>query len=77
MRDKVSIAVRNLPRDIRPRSFLRPTTTSRRCSRWPYRATALRELTELAERMVKVDIERAAGVGEVRLIGGLSRAVNV
>ncbi|MEW6719364.1 MAG: efflux RND transporter permease subunit, partial [Thermodesulfobacteriota bacterium] len=38
---------------------------------------ALRELTELADKVVKVRLERAAGVGEVRLVGGLQRAVNV
>src|SRR4249920_1334124 len=78
VRDKVSIAVRNLPRDIRP-----PVISKTDNDQSPVLTVAvsgnrsLRELTELAERTVKVDIERAAGVGEVRLIGGLSRAVNV
>src|SRR5262245_41824094 len=78
VRDKVAIAVRNLPRDIRP-----PVISKTDNDQSPVLTVAvsgdrsLRELTELAERTVKVDIERAAGVGEVRLIGGLSRAVNV
>ncbi|MBP2673400.1 MAG: Cation/multidrug efflux pump [Deltaproteobacteria bacterium] len=38
---------------------------------------ALRELTELADKVVKVRLERSAGVGEVRIVGGLERAVNV
>ena len=33
----------------------------------------LRELTELADKVVKVQLERSYGVGEVRLIGGLNR----
>ncbi|MBE0604648.1 MAG: efflux RND transporter permease subunit, partial [Deltaproteobacteria bacterium] len=37
----------------------------------------LRELTELADKIVKVRLERSMGVGEVRIVGGLERAVNV
>ena len=37
----------------------------------------LRELTELADKVVKVQLERSYGVGEVRLVGGLNRAINV
>jgi len=38
---------------------------------------SLRELTELADKTVKVRLERASGVGEVRIVGGLERAVNI
>ncbi len=37
----------------------------------------LRELTELADKIVKVRLERSDGVGEVQIVGGLSRAMNV
>ena len=37
----------------------------------------LRELTELADKVVKVQLERSFGVGEVRLVGGLNRAINI
>ncbi len=37
----------------------------------------LRELTELADKIVKPRLERSAGVGEVRLEGGVPRALNV
>src|SRR3990172_7063628 len=37
----------------------------------------LRELTELADKVVKIRLERSAGVGEVRIVGGLERAVSV
>ncbi len=38
---------------------------------------SLRELTELADKVVKVRLERSSGVGEVQIVGGLSRAMNV
>jgi len=37
----------------------------------------LRELTELADKVVKVRLERSNGVGDVQLVGGLNRAMNV
>src|SRR5207253_9453898 len=37
----------------------------------------LRELTELADKVVKVQLERSTGVGEVSIVGGLGRAINV
>ncbi len=36
-----------------------------------------RELTELADKVVKAQLERAAGVGEVVIVGGLKRAINI
>lgn len=38
---------------------------------------SVRELTELADKVVRVQIERSVGVGEVGINGGLSRAINV
>ncbi len=38
---------------------------------------SIRELTELADKTVRVQLERASGVGEVRISGGLDRAINV
>jgi len=38
---------------------------------------AARELTELADKVVKPMIERARGVGEVRIVGGAERSINV
>src|SRR4029079_8438681 len=37
----------------------------------------LRELTDLADRVVKRQLERVRGVGEVVVIGGLERAINI
>jgi HAE1 family hydrophobic/amphiphilic exporter-1 len=38
---------------------------------------SLRELTELADKVLKVQLERSAGVGEVEIVGGLERSMNV
>jgi HAE1 family hydrophobic/amphiphilic exporter-1 len=37
----------------------------------------VRELTELADKVARVHLERADGVGEVEVFGGLSRAINI
>ncbi|CAG0980818.1 hypothetical protein ANRL2_02424, partial [Anaerolineae bacterium] len=36
-----------------------------------------RELTEIADKIVRVALERSPGVGEVNIIGGLQRAINI
>src|SRR5581483_9414185 len=38
---------------------------------------SIRELTEYADKVVKVQLERAGGVGEVDVVGGLDRAINI
>ena len=38
---------------------------------------SLRELTELADKIVRPQLERVGGVGEVSVVGGLDRAINV
>jgi hydrophobic/amphiphilic exporter-1 (mainly G- bacteria), HAE1 family len=78
VRDKVSIATRNLPRDIRP-----PVISKTDNDQAPVVTIALsgdrsmRELTELADKTVRPVLERSTGVGEVRLVGGLLRSVNI
>jgi HAE1 family hydrophobic/amphiphilic exporter-1 len=78
VRDRVSNVLGQLPRDIDP-----PTISKSDADISPVLTLALsgdrsqRELTELAEKLVKVQIERSMGVGEVEVVGGLSRAINV
>jgi len=78
VRDKVSIAQRNLPRDIRP-----PVISKTDNDQAPVVTIALsgdrsmRELTEIADKTVRPTLERSTGVGEVRLVGGLLRSVNI
>ncbi|PYM96610.1 MAG: AcrB/AcrD/AcrF family protein [Candidatus Rokuibacteriota bacterium] len=78
VRDKVAIAVRNLPREILP-----PIISKFDNDQAPVITIALsgersvRELTEVADKTVRPLLERSTGVGEVRIVGGLPRAVNV
>jgi len=78
VREKVALALKNLPRDAKPPLISKfdndqaPVLTVAVAGNRP-----LRELTEMADKIVKVQLERSYGVGEVRLIGGLNRAIDV
>ncbi|MBI4635413.1 MAG: efflux RND transporter permease subunit [Candidatus Rokubacteria bacterium] len=78
VRDRVSAIIRNLPRDITAPVIAKFDNESA-----PVLTVAvsgdrsLRELTEIADKLVKVVLERSAGVGEVRIVGGLARAINI
>ena len=78
VRDRVGTVLRNLPKDATA-----PLISKFDNDQQPVLTVALagdrplRELTELADKVVKVRLERSAGVGEVRIVGGLERAVNV
>ena len=78
VRDRVAAVLRNLPEDATP-----PLISKVDNDQQPVLTVAmsgdrpLRELTELADKVVKVRLERSAGVGEIRIVGGLQRAVNV
>ena len=78
IRDRVATVIRNLPEDTLP-----PVVAKFNNDTSPVMSIALsgnrslRELTELADKVVKVQLERSAGVGEVRLVGGLQRAINI
>ncbi len=78
VRDRVATVVRDLPRDADP-----PTIAKSDTDQAPILSLALsgkrsrRELSELADKIVKKQIERSAGVGQVDLIGDLARAINV
>jgi HAE1 family hydrophobic/amphiphilic exporter-1 len=78
VRDKVAAAIRLLPRDIRT-----PLISKTDNDQAPVLTVAvagkrsLKELTEIADKLVRVELERSSGVGEVRIVGGLLRAVNV
>ena len=78
VRDRVAVALRLLPLDAQA-----PVVSKFDSDNSPSLSIALsgnrpiRELTELADKVVKLQLERAEGVGEVRILGGLLRAVNV
>ena len=78
VRDRVATVVSDLPEDADPPEIakfdndLTPVLTVALSGSRP-----LRELTELADKIVKVQLERSAGVGEVRLVGGLERTISI
>jgi HAE1 family hydrophobic/amphiphilic exporter-1 len=78
VRDRVGGVLRRLPNDVDP-----PMIFKQDGDRAPVLAVALsgnlsiRELTEIADKVVKVPLERSTGVGEVTIQGGLPRAVNI
>ncbi len=78
VRDRVATVLRNLPDDCEP-----PIVSKFDNDSSPVLTLALsgsrsvRELTEIADKLVRVQLERAQGVGEVRLVGELERTVNV
>ena len=78
IRDRIATVIRRLPRDIEP-----PIVSKFNQDGSPVLSLALsgdrtiRELTELADKIVKVNLERSEGVGEVAIVGGLERSINV
>jgi HAE1 family hydrophobic/amphiphilic exporter-1 len=78
VRDRVSNVVRDLPEDTNP-----PVVSKVDNDSDPVLTVAVagprsvRELTELADKIVRIRLERSEGVGEVRLVGDLERTINV
>jgi HAE1 family hydrophobic/amphiphilic exporter-1 len=78
IRDRLGKVARDLPRDadppivIKSDNDLSPVLTIAVSGQ-----RSQRELTEIADKIVKVQIERSVGVGEVEIVGGLERAINV
>jgi HAE1 family hydrophobic/amphiphilic exporter-1 len=78
VRDRVNTLGRQLPDDATPpvvQKFDNDSTPVLTIALSADRS--LRELTELADKTVRVQLERVSGVGEVRVVGGLDRAINV
>src|SRR5262245_36938328 len=79
IRDRIAVAQRLLPLNAQA-----PIVSKFDSDNAPTLSLALssktrpiRELTELADKVGKLQLERASGVGEVRINGGLDRAVSV
>ncbi len=78
VRDRVNSLGRNLPEDATP-----PIVQKFDNDSTPVLTIALsgdrsiRELTEFADKTARVQLERVSGVGEVRVVGGLDRAINI
>src|SRR4030095_5850345 len=78
VRDRVATVVRRLPREAQP-----PVVSKFDNDQSPVLTLSLsgprslRELTEFADKIVKVQIERASGVGGVEIEGKAERAINL
>jgi HAE1 family hydrophobic/amphiphilic exporter-1 len=78
VRERVASVVRDLPRGIDP-----PVITKFDADLAPVMTLAvvgnrsIRELTEIADRVVKVQLERSPGVADITITGGLKRAVDI
>src|SRR5437660_3862951 len=78
VRDRVATVVRDLPPETRP-----PVVAKFNNDSTPILTIALsgnrslRELTEYGDKIVRPQLERSQGVGEVGVVGGLDRAINV
>jgi HAE1 family hydrophobic/amphiphilic exporter-1 len=78
VRDRIATTLRDLPQGADPPLISKVDNDAE-----PILTLALssdrsrRELTELADKVLKPQLERAAGVGEVTIVGGLQRAINV
>jgi HAE1 family hydrophobic/amphiphilic exporter-1 len=78
IRDRVASVVRDLPLDTLPPVIAKFNNDSSPVITVALSGSrSLRELTEYADKVVKVQLERSAGVGEVQLVGGLQRAINI
>jgi hydrophobic/amphiphilic exporter-1 (mainly G- bacteria), HAE1 family len=78
VRDRVAAALPRLPRDIDPpvvRKFDNDSSPVMTVALTANRT--IRELTELADKTVRPRLERASGVGDVTIVGGLERAIDV
>jgi hydrophobe/amphiphile efflux-1 (HAE1) family protein len=78
VRDRVGSVLRRLPPTAEPPMIFKQDSDNA-----PVMSIALsgnlsiRELTEIADKIVKVPLERSAGVGEVQIVGGLERAISI
>jgi HAE1 family hydrophobic/amphiphilic exporter-1 len=78
VRDRVASVVAQLPRDARPPVVAKSDNDSSPVISIALSADRpLRELTELADKVLRPFLERADGVGGVEIVGGLERAINV
>lgn len=78
VRDRVATVIRRLPDDAEA-----PIVSKFDNDSSPVITAALsgelsiRELTEIADKVIRPELERSTGVGQVSIVGGLERTVNV
>jgi len=78
VRDRVATAIRRLPDDVEPPVVSKFDNDSSPVLRIALSGElTLRELTEIADKIAKPQLERSVGVGEVAIVGGLERTINI
>src|SRR3954466_9244247 len=78
IRDRVTSLGRDLPEDATPPVVQKFDNDSTPVVTIALSADrSIRELTELGDKIARVQLERVGGVGEVRVVGGLERAINI
>ena len=78
VREKVSAAMRQLPPNVLPPSVIKADPDSDPVIKIALSGDRpIRELTELADKMIRRGIETVDGVGGVDLVGGRKRQVNI
>jgi hydrophobic/amphiphilic exporter-1 (mainly G- bacteria), HAE1 family len=78
IRDRVATVLRDLPDDAEAPIISKFDNESSPILRVALSGErSIKELTELADKVVKLRIERSSGVGEVRIEGGLERTINI
>jgi len=78
VRDRVAQAVRRLPDSVEPPVVSKFDSDSQAILTIALAGDRpLRELTEIADKRLKRALERSRGVGEIRLVGGRERTINV
>ena len=78
VRDRIGPVVRQLPEDTLDPFVAKSNADSAEVLSIAVAGNlSVRELTEIADKVVKPRIERSRGVGEVSIFGGLERAINI
>lgn len=78
VRDRVATVLRRLPDEVDAPVVAKFNNDSQPVITIAlYGDRSVRELSELADKIVKVQLERSKGVGEVELVGDLERSMNV
>jgi hydrophobic/amphiphilic exporter-1 (mainly G- bacteria), HAE1 family len=78
VRDRVQGALRRLPEDVDPPIVAKQDNDDRPVLTVALSAErSIRELSELADKVVRPQLERSSGIGEVRIVGGQERSINV
>lgn len=78
VRDRVATVIGRLPEDAEPPVISKFDNDSSPVLTLALSGEAsIRDLTEIADKVIRPRIERSAGVGQVQIVGGLERTVNI